>query len=139
MWSAAAEMWIWASLTHISSCCFQAHNNKPEQLWAKIESPACSVQILNQSITSLPSGQNLNLNIQQTYDFTNTCFYILYNPAESADFKKGHGVTYGCVLRARRYDVFKEGIPLDIQHISLVAAHFWVMRLQAAGLKQRQK
>lgn len=135
MWSAAAER-----LTHMSSCCFQAHNNKPEQLWAKIESPACSVQILNQSIISLPSGQNLNLNIQHTHDFTDTwCFYLLHNPAESTDLKKGCGVTYGCVLRAWRYDVFKEGIPLDIQHISLVAAHFWVMRLQAAGLKQRQK
>lgn len=45
-------------------------------------------------------------------------------------------VTYGGVLRAGSYDVLKEGVPLDIQHIALMAANFWVMRVQAARLKQ---
>lgn len=45
-------------------------------------------------------------------------------------------VTYRGVLRAGCYDVFKEGIPLDIQYIALMAANFWVMRVQAARLKQ---
>lgn len=44
--------------------------------------------------------------------------------------------TYGGVFRAGCYDVFKEGIPLDIQHIALMATNFWVMRVQAASLKQ---
>lgn len=44
--------------------------------------------------------------------------------------------TYGGVFRAGCYDVFKEGIPLDVQYVALMAADFWVMRVQTASLKQ---
>lgn len=43
--------------------------------------------------------------------------------------------TYGGVFRAGCYDVFKEGIPLDIQHFSLMATNFRVVRVQPARLK----
>lgn len=47
--------------------------------------------------------------------------------------------TYGGVFRAGCYDVFKEGIPLDVQHVSLMAAHLWVVGVQSARLEQRHK
>lgn len=47
-------------------------------------------------------------------------------------------VTCRGVLRAGGDDVFKEGVPLDIQYVALVAAHFRVMRVQTTRLKQIQ-
>lgn len=47
--------------------------------------------------------------------------------------------TYRGVFRAGGYDVFKEGIPLDVQHVSLMAAHLWVVGVQSARLEQRHK
>lgn len=48
-------------------------------------------------------------------------------------------VTCRGVLRAGCYDVFKEGIPLDVQYIALVATHFWVVRIKTARLKHSNR
>lgn len=50
-----------------------------------------------------------------------------------------HWSTYGGVFRAGCYDVFKEGIPLDVQHFSLMATYFRVVRIHPARLKRWEK
>lgn len=63
------------------------------------------------------------------------------NPAtfgKNRRLKEGMRDTYGGVFRAGCYDVFKEGIPLDVQYVALMATNFWVMRVQTASLKRAE-
>lgn len=48
-------------------------------------------------------------------------------------------VAHRGVLRAGCYDVFKEGIPLDVQDFTLMATHFWKMRFHATRLEREKK
>lgn len=135
---------VWYSVLFTSSatsviCHFQDHNNNQSCCEAKSDhKPVSSTNALNRCLlahrVSTSASNKLWFHRYNVFP----PFFFQLSSVNLFDIRK-NGVTYRGVLRAGCYDVFKEGIPLDVQYIALVATHFWVMRFQTARLKQTHK